>query len=207
MSSIDALLLTVLFAQYTLPKPVHPFPRRQRPAAGQQPQSVNVTLKALKGSDQIQLPDQSPNTTVLDLKNHYAQKYSLDVSKIKVLLNKRPCTDLKTLKDLLSDPLPPQADFSIMLLGGASTSSPAPTPAPASPAQQVPDPQTLPPDSAPLSEHAQAEADIIPHAHDTATQMLQSDEFWTDLKDFLVQRLRDEDQGERLIRLFRQAST
>jgi hypothetical protein len=37
--------------------------------------------------------------------------------------------------------------------------------------------------------------------------MLQNDEFWADLKDFLVQRLRDEDQGERLVGLFRKAST
>ena len=94
-----------------------------------------------------------------------------------------------------------------MLLAGASVSSPAPSPAPASPAIQVPDPQTLPPDSAPLSEHAMAEADAGQRANDTASQMLQSDEFWTDLKDFLVQRLRDESQGERLVRVFRQAST
>lgn len=94
-----------------------------------------------------------------------------------------------------------------MLLAGASTPSQASTPAPASPAVKPEDSQKLPPDSAPLSEHAQAEAEALPHAHDTATQMLQSDEFWADLKDFLVQRLRDEDQGERLVRLFRSAST
>ncbi|THX10694.1 hypothetical protein D6D13_05202 [Aureobasidium pullulans] len=194
-------------APYTLPKPVHPFPRRQRPAAGGQSQSVNVTLKPLKGSDQLDLPSQSPNTTVLDLKSQYAEKFSLDKTKIKVLLNKRPCTDLKTLKDILPDPLPAQADFSLMFLAGASTPSTASTPAPASPVVKPQDSQKLPPDSAPLSEHAQAEAEALPHAHDTATQMLQSDEFWADLKDFLVQRLRDEDQGERLIRLFRGAST
>lgn len=94
-----------------------------------------------------------------------------------------------------------------MLLAGASTPSQASTPAPASPAVKADDSQKLPPDSAPLSEHAQAEAEALPHAHDTATQMLQSDEFWADLKDFLVQRLRDEDQGERLVSIFRKAST
>lgn len=166
-----------------------------------------MTLKPLKGTDKLDLTAQSPNTTILDLKTQYAQKFSLEVSKIKVLLSRKPCADLKTLKDLLTDPLPQQAEFSIMLLAGASVSSPAPSPAPASPAIQVPDPQTLPPDSAPLSEHAMAEADAGPHANDTASQMLQSDEFWTDLKDFLVQRLRDESQGERLVRVFRQAST
>jgi hypothetical protein len=88
-----------------------------------------------------------------------------------------------------------------MLLAGASTPSQASTPAPASPAVKADDSQKLPPDSAPLSEHA------LPHAHDTASQMLQNDEFWADLKDFLVQRLRDEDQGERLVGLFRKAAT
>ncbi|KAI5211056.1 hypothetical protein AUEXF2481DRAFT_656600 [Aureobasidium subglaciale EXF-2481] len=193
-------------APYTLPKPVHPFPRRQRPSAGQQSQSVNVSLKPLKGSDNLDLPNQSINTTVLDLKAQYADKFSLDKTKIKVLLNKRPCADLKTLKDILADPLPAKADFSIMLLAGASTPSQASTPVPASPVVKPEESQKLPPDSAPLSEHAQAEAEALPHAHDNAAQMLKSDEFWADLKDFLVQRLRDESQGERLTRLFRQAS-
>ncbi|KAG9742742.1 hypothetical protein KCU59_g6843, partial [Aureobasidium melanogenum] len=170
-------------------------------------QAINVTLKPLKGSDQLDLPSQSLNTTILDLKNQYAQKYSLDKTKIKLLMNKRPCTDLKTLKDVLPDPLPVKADFSVMLLAGASTPLQASTPAPASPVVKADNSQKLPPDSAPLSEHAQAEAEALPHAHDTATQMLQSDEFWADLKDFLVQRLRDENQGERLVRLFRSAST
>ena len=169
-------------------------------------QSVNVILKPLKGSDQLDLQAQPPNTTVLELKAQYAEKFSLDKTKIKLLLNKRPCTDLKTLKDILPDPLPTKADFSVMLLAGASTPSQASTPAPASPAVKADDSQKLPPDSAPLSEHAQAEAEALPHAHDTATQMLQNDEFWADLKDFLVQRLRDEDQGERLVRIFRKAS-
>jgi hypothetical protein len=187
-----------------LPKPVHPFPRRQRRATGQVPQTVNVSLKPLKGSDQLHLASQSPNTTVLDIKSAYAEKFKLDKTKIKVLLNKRPCTDLKTLQDMLPDPLPEQADFSIMLLAGASIPSSAACSL-APPATQFPEPQTLPLDPAPGSEHAQAEAEALPHAHDNAKQMLQSDEFWADVQDFLTQRLRDQSQGQRLATLFRKA--
>ena len=59
--------------------------------------------------------------------------------------------------------------------------------------------------SAPDSEKAQAEAEATEQP--TAVEgILKTDEFWADLKGFLVQRLNDEKEGERLGKLFREAA-
>jgi hypothetical protein len=39
----------------------------------------------------------------------------------------------------------------------------------------------------------------------SGNELLQKDEFWSDLKGFLTQRLRDEREGERVHKLFRKA--
>lgn len=161
-------------------------------------------------SDPLTLPDQSIDTTVLDLKTQYAAKMGLDVYKIKMLLNKRPCQDLKTLKDILPTPTPADAEFTLMIMGGfsaaAAPSTPpakAPSPAIQSPeSSSQPDPTTSSTASAPLSERAQE--DSVP-AHISAP--LIDDEFWADLTSFLVQRLKDQAEGERLSNLFRRAAT
>lgn len=168
-------------------------------------------------SQSVNLSAQSLDTTVLDIKTQYAQKANLDVSKVKLLLNKRPAADLKTLKDLLPDPAPSIVEFSVMVMGGAGAASPSTpaTPAVASPAVEVPDPTTKPEPMdldeqkqapGPLSERAEAQAEQHDGHADTARKVLQTEEFWTDLKDFLITRLRDEKEGERLAGVFREAS-
>lgn len=204
-----------MYIQYVLPKPVHPFPRRDRPAATPGSQStIAVTLKPMKaGSDTVELASQSPDVTVLDLKTQYAQKTSNDVGKIKLLYNKRPASDLKTLKELLPDPTPKTAELSVMILGAPGiTAAVAAPPQVASPAIQVPDPSTVPSkmdiDStpAPLSEKAETAAVSVSTEKGSTSDVLQSDEFWKDLEDFLVQRLKDQSEGQRLTGLFRTAS-
>lgn len=188
--------------------------------ASSQPQTTTVTLKPMKATwDTVTLPAQpADTTTVLDLKTLYARQTGCPVDKIKLLLNKRPCTDLKTLKDLLPHPLPATADFTLMIMGThlPATQTPAtdPNTAASSPAIELPDPTTLhpaaaapvpsPQDPAPLSERV--EGSVPAHGPETATAMLQSDQFWADLHDFLIQRLKNESEGERLLRLFKQAA-
>lgn len=164
-------------------------------------------------SESMNLTEQPVDTTVLDLKNQYAAKSGLDVTKIRVLLNKRPCSDLKTLKDLLPDSTTAQIDFTLMIVGGASSTPSAPsTPAVSSPAVEIPDPTakaaplSASTDPAPLSEHAASNSESAAHAADTPKEMLKSDEFWSDLKAFLVQRLKNESEAERLTTLFTQAA-
>lgn len=194
-----------------MPKPTHPFPSRKRaaPSPGSQ-QTISVTLKPIKASaETTSLPSQSPDTTILDLKTEYAQKANHDVSKIKLLYNKRPASDLKTLKELLPEPTPKEVEFSVMIMGGAGVASPA---APSTPALEIPDPTKLPAktqvsDPAPLSEKAESLAQTTSSSGNNAADVLKSDDFWADLKGFLVQRLKDEAEGERLLGLFKKASS
>ena len=172
----------------------------------------------MKGaSSPLVLDNQEANTTILDLKTHFATQSQTELSKIKLLYNKRPASDLKTLRELLPDPTPTSVELSVMVLGGASTPSgitsppiaSTPTAAPSTPAVEVPDPtmrtKAEQQDPAPLSEKAEMRAESAGTASGQA-EVLQSEQFWDDLKDFLVQRLRDEEAGERLLGVFRGAA-
>ena len=91
-------------------------------------------------------------------------------------------------------------------------SSPAvSTPQASSPAVEIPDPTAVPVKSegdgaAPLSEQAEALAATVSDTARHAADVLKSEQFWDDLKDFLVQRLRDENVGEQMVNVFRSAS-
>lgn len=178
--------------------------------------SVTVNLKPMKaGSEALDLPSQDVNVTVLEMKSKYAEKTGVEVSKIKLLYNKRPASDLKTLKELLPEPAPKNVELSVMILSAPGNASPATasTPQVSSPAIEVPDPASIagkmdvdsaPP--APLSEQAEALAGAAAKTVGSTVGVLQSEQFWADLKDFLVQRLKDEGEGERLLALFKGAS-
>jgi len=126
----------------------------------------------------LELEAQALTTSVFDLKSAYASKRSVPVDKIKLLFSKKPVADSKTLKDLLPDGTS-EADFTVMLMGGV-------TPSDATPA---------------------AEQSTVPAAQGpSGKDILATDQFWDDLKSFLVQRLKDEDEGKRLAAVFRKAA-
>lgn len=85
-----------------------------------------------------------------------------------------------------------------MLLAGATASAGTASPPPSVPAATVAPPQQAA--AAPLSESA----GIV--AGDAPMSGVIDEAFWGDLRDFLVQRLRDEGEGERLLGVFRRAA-
>lgn len=164
----------------------------------------------------ITLPKIDIDTCLVDVKNSYATQTGKDASKVKLLYNKRPASDLKSLRELLPKPAPENVELTLMILGGGTSSNAAGSiDRVGSPAIQVPDPKAVPMSStgqsvtedAPLSEQA-AMQDVTYTGRaggesGTATEELKTDRFWSDLQDFLVQRLRDEAEGRRLAKLFR----
>lgn len=166
----------------------------------------------MRAGETITLGDITLSTTIHDLKSQYAQKTNLQQEKIKLLLNKKPAADLKSLKELGVEG---DVELSVMIMGGTAS-----TPIVASPAIEKGDalaaaaPPALPtedkmdvdpPAAAPLSEMAEAKAEVEATEAHTAAKILQTEEFWLDLRGFLVQRLRDEKEGERLALVFREA--
>lgn len=169
----------------------------------------------MRSGETVTLPDTTLDTTIHDLKTQYAEKTGAALDKIKLLLNKKPAADLKTLKELGVKEGAGNVELSVMLMGSGGG-----TPAAQSPAVEKGDPTvsapTAPPtaddkmdidpkSSAPMSEKAEMEAEKVAPQAETAQDILKTEEFWADLKGFLAQRLRSQDEGEALIGLFREA--
>ncbi|KAI7329914.1 hypothetical protein KC340_g4444 [Hortaea werneckii] len=235
---------------YILPRQTHPFPRKG-PRSGDsttasKSQNVTATLKPMRAGagDATSIPDLTLETTLHEIKTRYAQLSGLAVEKVKVLYNKKPAGDLKTLREVLVGSGAKDVasignvELSVMIMGGAAGTGSTTSSQPGSPAVSSStteknqsaaglggasaaattttttttaatagkgDPMDVDKDTpGPDSEKAQAEAGEKLEAHtSTVTEILGSDEFWADLKGFLAQRLRDEEEGERLAKRFR----
>jgi hypothetical protein len=148
-----------------------------RALPGQEP-SISVTLKSLRNPPlDITLIALPLSTSVLDIKAAVQAQTRIPIEKMKLLLNKRPVTDSKVLKELLAKESDKTIDFSVMVLGGATAILDAmDTDIPVSTAQ---------------ADAATIEAE------------LESAVFWADLKGFLQQRLKAEAKGEELSSLFK----
>lgn len=167
----------------------------------------------MRSGETITLSDITLNTTIHDLKSQYSAKSGAQLDKIKLLLNKKPAADLKTLKELGVEG---DVEFSVMLMGGGTGGTPSATtpatekveplmaaPVPAAAAEDKMD--VDPPAPAPESEKAQAEAGEPKTQGEDVQSILKTEEFWADVKGFLAQRLRDDKEGERLAGVFREA--
>lgn len=175
----------------------------------------------MRGGESVKIANLALESSIYEIKDQYAKQTSLPHEKIKVLLNKKPAADLKTLKEL---GVTGDVEFSVMVLGGGATSS-AGTPSASSPAVEKADPVASVPEapavpaadkmdvdeqtSAPGSEKAQAETAPLQKsmsgAGPSGPGALNTIEFWNDLQDFLAQRLRDSEEAERLSKVFKMA--
>jgi len=151
--------------------------------------------------------DKDLTTSVFDLKSAYSKEINHLVEKIKIIYAKKPVADTKTLKEVLGDEatVTQNVELSVMIMGTLGTGTSQPTSQAQTPAAvDIPEPTMA---DAPGSEQAQNQAgkekDVL--NVDSGVQELATEEFWDDLKGFLVQRLRDEDEGERVMGLFRSA--
>lgn len=171
-------------ASYVLPKhPNQPIKRKRTvpsavaPGSTPAEKTVAVALKNLKTpSLSLVLANQALNTSVFELKTAYAaQNPGLVVDKVKLLHNKKPVADSKTLKDVLGEAAEGarNVEFGVMVMGGIA-GAPAPTP-------------TTMEDGA------------------AGTEILRATEFWDDLRGFLMQKVQDEGESERLMSLFKAA--
>lgn len=182
---------------YTIPRlSSQPLKRKREPSsaapgAAKAEATLNISLKNLKTpTASYAIPSQSLGTSIFDLKTAYAAQSGAPVDKIKLLYNKKPTTDSKTLKDLLGDDAAAtEVEFTVMVMGGIPTG--------ASPRIQTPEPAM-----------AEAPAPTPPVAEGSGSSgkdVLREDGFWDDLQGFLQQRIRDEGEATRLAGLFRSA--
>lgn len=140
------------------------------------------------------MPDMGLDTSVLDLKTAVAKEVRLDgVAKVRVLWAKKPCADSKSVKDIIASAQDALSEgvveFSVMVIGGVAEDGGKKAEAPpAEGAMEVDSPAP-----APVAQGKSGE------------EMLGSEEFWGDLRGFLVQRVRDEAVAGEVFEIFRGA--
>ena len=174
---------------YTLPKMPTPFKRTMASGlvdeVAQKPSALNVMLKSSRNpAMSLSLPRTDLSTTVLDLKQKVASDIKLEgTEKIRILYNKKPAGDVKTLKELVGDE-PLQAgqeiELGVMIMGYKETDI-----------AKVED-TTL---------RARGETSVAQGP--SGEEVLGGEEFWADLKGFLVQRIRDEAKAGEVFERFR----
>ena len=152
--------------------------KRQKLAPGSE-RSVTIELKSLRNPPlEITLVQQPLSTDVLALKHVVSEKLGVRTEKVKILLNKKPVGDVKTVGELVgSDGSKGSVEFGVMVVGGVGKGA----------------------DLKGSSDGAKVAAGS------TAEDGLAAEAFWDDLKGFLMQRLKDEVDAELALTVFREA--
>ncbi|KKF97283.1 Cell-cycle control medial ring component [Ceratocystis platani] len=104
---------------YTLPKMPTPMSKRTVLAPGAE-RSINVSLKSARNPPlDISLTAQPLTASVADLRAVVAERTGAALAKIKLLFQKKPVVDSKTLKDLAGE-AQTSIELGVMILGGAA---------------------------------------------------------------------------------------
>ena len=126
------------------------------------------------------------------MKQQYSTSTSIPTAKIKILYKKKPVTDAKTVAEVIGSEAGGDVEFSIMVLGGAVAGGTPP----------VASPPAAAPSEADKGLAAGAGAAAV---GPSGKEIVATEEFWGDLKNFVLQRIKDEQEGERLVGVFRGA--
>lgn len=150
--------------------------------------SFIITLKSLRNPPlSLSLSSQPSSTSIHELKTVVAKHVGIEggaIGNIRILYKKKPCSDLRTVKEVLGDDnLAHEVEFSVMIMGGSATTGTA----------QGEDEGRGEEEKTSVAQGPSGEA------------VIESEEFWKDLNGFLVQRIRDEEKAEELWQVFREA--
>lgn len=144
-------------------------------APGQE-RSIAVTVKSLRNPPlDVRLPAQAPGTSVLDIKAAVVAQTGIPVDKMRLLHRKKPVADSKVLKDLVSSEEETAVEFSVMVLGGVSAAKTG----------------------------GESKGEEAGEAR--GAEVLATETFWSDLRGFLLQRVRDEKTAGEVYETFRAA--
>lgn len=171
-------------ASYTLPRMPTAFKKGAGDAKGGvegEKATINVTLKSSRNPVlSLSLPSTDLGTSVLQLKERVAKELRTeDTEKIRVLYQKKPATDIKTLKELVGEEdVGGEVEMGVMVMGYKEESK-----------------------GAENTEMKDVEAPVAQGA--SGEEVLESEEFWADLKGWLLQRVRDEWKAGEVFEAFR----
>jgi len=174
-------------APYTLPRMPTQFKKKNgdtnADAESQKPSTVNLTLKSSRNPVMsLSLPGTDLGTSVLQLKEKVAEELKVEgTEKIRVLYKKKPAGDIKTIKELVGEEdIAGELELSVMVMGYKEESIQK---------------------GAEDTEMKDVEAPVAQGP--SGGEVLGSDEFWGDLKGWLLQRLRDEGKAGEVFEKFK----
>jgi len=174
-------------APYTLPRMPTQFKKKNgdtnADAESQKPSTVNVTLKSSRNPVMsLSLPGTDLGTSVLQLKEKVAKELKVEgTEKIRVLYKKKPAGDIKTIKELVGEEdIAGELELSVMVMRYKEESIQK---------------------GAEDTEVKDVEAPVAQGP--SGGEVLGSDEFWGDLKGWLLQRLRDEGKAGEVFEKFK----
>lgn len=170
--------------------------------AGSSPATVTltITLKPLRaaatGPNVVTVRDQTPNSSIYDVKAACAAQAGYAPDKVKILWERKPVADSKTVKEVVGDAARDGAELemNVMFMGQPTQKSEV-AGEEAAPAAE--------PQEADRRESVYEDAPIAQGAHGEA--VLETEEFWDDLQGFVLQRLRDEEATTKVVRGFRES--
>lgn len=173
-------------APYTLPRMPTPFKKEvtdsKADAEGQKHPTMTVTMKSSRNPVMsLTLPGTDLGTTVLQLKEKVAKELRMNkTDKIRALYKKKPASDIKTIKELIGEEdVGGELELSIMVMGYKEEST----------SQGVED-----------TEMKDVEVPVAQGP--SGEEVLKGEEFWSDLKGWLLQRIRDEGKAGEVFEKF-----
>ena len=174
-------------APYTLPRMPTQFVKNTGNTEGDEEfhksSSLNVTLKSSRNPVMsLSLPGMDLGTSVLQLKEKVAKELKVQgTEKIRVLYKKKPASDIKTIKELVGEEdVAGEMELGVMVMGYKEESS----------AKGAED-----------TEMKDVEGSVAQGP--SGEEVLASEEFWGDLKGWLLQRIRDEGKAEEAFQKFK----
>lgn len=182
-----------------------PKPPGAEPAAGGE--SFTVVLKSGKNPKlELTMTDLTTSTTIQSLKDSVQTRLGgssvLSTDKVKILLNKKPIpTSKATIGEAIAgSEIGNELEMGVMVMGGA--------PDPPTQAEEIPKPATpVPPPSTHTSTPAEPMEGVekTPDETSKANEVLSTSHFWTDLENFLVEKLSHGDSAKRVRTIFENA--
>ena len=149
--------------------------------------ALTITLKSLRNPPlSLSLSSQPSSISIQELKAAVAKHIGTEsgaTGNIRILYKKKPCSDSRTVKEVIGDEVSREVEFSVMIMGGSTTAG----------AVQDEEKTTLEENKPVVAQGPSGEV------------VVESEEFWKDLGGFLVQRIRDEKKAREVADVFRES--
>lgn len=167
---------------------------------------LTITLKPLRASatspQAITVRDQTPDSSIYDVKAACAAQAGYAPEKVKILWERKPVADTKTVREVVGEKLA-ATEGEVIEMGVMYMGAPTVTPVGQGTKGQAGAGSEAKEAGGEGTESAVKEAPVAQGKHGEA--VLESKEFWDDLQGFVLQRLRDEDVTANVMRGFRES--